>query len=415
MLAGMPYEALYVEHEPAARRLALTLVPPHAAEDVVSEAFTRVLDTAARNGPPEAFGPYLLRAVRNTALRYNAQGRRLVPVPAPEPAPAAGPERIVSDREDARLAAAAFRQLPERWRQVLWATAVEEITIAALANRWGMTANSVSQLASRAREGLRQAYLTEHLGAAQGRACREVAPFMGAAVRGRAGRRHQQQLAAHLRGCERCGQAYAGLGALNNHLGALLVPAAAGAGAALTRVLPAARAVTRGFHLHAPLWTLGAVASVAGVVTLQLATPAPHGAVPAAAVPAPSAAVQASGGASVSPVAAVPLSSGGAGFPAPVAAGSIVPQALSTVTQAVGQVAGTAGRTVTQAGQTAGAVVSQAGQTAGQAVSGVTSAAASTAAGTGQQAGGAVQQVSGTAGQLVQSVSGAAGGLLGGL
>lgn len=413
MLAGMPYEALYVEHEPAARRLALTLVPPHAAEDVVAEAFTRVLDTAVRNGPPEAFGPYLLRAVRNTALRYQSQGRRLVPVPAPEPAPAAGPDAIVSDREDARLAAAAFRQLPERWRQVLWATAVEEVTIAALANRWNMTANGVSQLASRAREGLRQGYLTEHLGAVQERACREVAPFMGAAVRGRAGRRHQQQLAAHLRGCERCGQAYAGLGALNNHLGELLVPAAvAGAGAALTRVLPAARAVTRGFHLHAPLLTLGAVASVAGVITLQLATPAhPHAAVPAAAVPAPSATAQASGGASVSPVAAVPLGSGGAGLSAPVAAGSIVPQVVGAATQAVSQVASAAGRTVTQAGQVAGTLAAGTGQAAGQAVTGVTSAAAST----GQAAGGAVSAVAGTAGQLVQSVSGTAGGLAGGL
>jgi RNA polymerase sigma factor (sigma-70 family) len=409
----MPYEALYVEHEPAARRLALTLVPPHAAEDVVAEAFTRVLDASARLGPPAAFGPYLLRAVRNTALRYHDQGRRLVPVPDPEPAPAAGPEALVSDREDARLAAAAFRRLPERWRQVLWATAVEEVTIAALANRWGMTANGVSQLASRAREGLRQAYLTEHLGAAQGRACREVAPYMGAAVRGKAGRRRQQQLAAHLRGCERCGQAYAGLGALNNHLGELLVPAAAGAGAALTRALPAARAVTRGFHLHAPLLTLGAVASAAGAATFTLAVPH-HGqaAVPAAAVPAPSAsaAAQASGGAGTGPVTAVPLSSGGAGQPAaPVsgAAGSIV----APVTRAVGQAASAAGRAVAQAGQAAGTLAAGTGRAAGQAVTGVTSAAA----GTGQAAGGAVSGTAGTAGSLVQSVAGTAGSVLGGL
>jgi RNA polymerase sigma factor (sigma-70 family) len=415
MLAGMPYEALYVEHEPAARRLALTLVPPHAAEDVVSEAFTRVLDTAVRNGPPEAFGPYLLRAVRNTALRYRDQGRRLVPVPDPEPAPAAGPDAIVSDREDARLAAAAFRRLPERWRQVLWATAVEEITIAALANRWGMTANGVSQLASRAREGLRQGYLTEHLGAAQGRACREVAPYMGAAVRGRAGRRRQQQLAAHLRGCERCGQAYAGLGALNARLGELLVPAAAGAGAALTRVLPAARAVTRGFHLHAGLLTAGVAASVAGAATFTLAVPHHGQAVIPAAAPAPSATVQASAGAGTGPVTAVPLSSGGTGLPAPGAAGSVVSQAAGTVTRGAGQVASAAGRTVTQAGQAAGTLAASTGQAAGQAVTGVTSQAASTAAGTGQAAGGAVSGVAGTAGNLVQSVTGTAGSVLGGL
>jgi Sigma-70 region 2 len=43
------YAELYVEHVPAARRLALSMVPPDAADDVVAEAFARVL-TAIRTG-----------------------------------------------------------------------------------------------------------------------------------------------------------------------------------------------------------------------------------------------------------------------------------------------------------------------------------------------------------------------------
>jgi RNA polymerase sigma factor (sigma-70 family) len=227
--ADTPYEALYVEHQPAARRLALSLVPPHAADEVVAEAFTRVLDTAGRNGPPAAFRPYLMAAVRNTARTYHERGRRLVPVPVPELPPVTGPLRALVEREDARLAGQAFAVLPERWRQVLWATAVEEVTVAALANRLGMTANSVSQLASRAREGLRQAYLTAHLGSDMAPQCRAVAKYMGASVRGRATRRHQAELMAHLATCPRCTQAHAGLAALNSHLGGLIGPGAAGA------------------------------------------------------------------------------------------------------------------------------------------------------------------------------------------
>lgn len=266
--ADMPYDALYTEHRPAARRLALSLVPEHAAEDVVSEAFTKVLAASGRHGPPQQFGPYLLAAVRNTAMSYHTRGRRLVPVADIEPAPAASAESVVSDHEDARLAGEAFRALPPRWRQVLWATAVEEVSAQELAQRWEMAPNAVSQLASRAREGLRQAYLNEHVRGNLAPGCRAVAPYMGAAVRGKAGRRHQEQLAGHLRGCEPCGQAYAGLRAMNNHLGELLVPAAV-SGSALAKVLIAGhRGIRAGLRAHWPVAAGAAAASLAVLVPL---------------------------------------------------------------------------------------------------------------------------------------------------
>jgi DNA-directed RNA polymerase specialized sigma24 family protein len=42
-----PYEELYVEHAPVARRLALSLVP---ADDIVAEAFARVLAAIRAGG-----------------------------------------------------------------------------------------------------------------------------------------------------------------------------------------------------------------------------------------------------------------------------------------------------------------------------------------------------------------------------
>ena len=277
-LAGLPYDQLYAEHAQAARRLALTLVPPHVADDVVAEAFTRVLDASRRNGLPRQFRPYLMRTVRNTAATYHERGRHLTLVPDPEPEPAEGPEAAVMAREDARLAVAAFRRLPVRWQSVLWATAVEERSVTDLAASWGMAPNTVSQLASRAREGLRQGYLSAHLGTNLSPACREVAPYMGAAVRGHAGRRHVTQLARHLRDCDSCAQAYDGLRGLNTRLGELLVPAAA-AGPLLAHALPATRAGVRaGVRQHLPALIVSGLAAVGAAVAVPFVVPGSPGA-----------------------------------------------------------------------------------------------------------------------------------------
>src|ERR1700691_4819644 len=65
---GKTYEELYVEHAPAARRLALSMVPHGMADDIVAEAFARVLAVIrAGGGPSHAFQGYLLTAVRNQA------------------------------------------------------------------------------------------------------------------------------------------------------------------------------------------------------------------------------------------------------------------------------------------------------------------------------------------------------------
>ena len=58
---GRSYGELYVEYAPAARGLALSMVPPDVADDIVAEAFARVLAAIrAGGGPDHAFRPYLL-------------------------------------------------------------------------------------------------------------------------------------------------------------------------------------------------------------------------------------------------------------------------------------------------------------------------------------------------------------------
>jgi DNA-directed RNA polymerase specialized sigma24 family protein len=49
---GRSYGDLYVEYAPAARGLALSMVPPDVADDIVAEAFARVLAAIRAGGGP---------------------------------------------------------------------------------------------------------------------------------------------------------------------------------------------------------------------------------------------------------------------------------------------------------------------------------------------------------------------------
>jgi len=278
-LPGAPYEALYAEHQPAARRLARTLVPADAADDIVSEAFTKVLAVISRNGARASFRPYLMAAVRNEAASFHARRRRLVLGLIPEPDPAPGPERELVRAEEVRLALRAYQQLLPRWRWVLWETAVNERSVSELAAQTGMAPGTVSQLASRAREGLRQRYLRLHAGTAADPACQAVAPYMGAAVRGHAGQRNQAKLREHLAGCERCRAVADELTRINTRLGEVLVPVA-GAGAALARVMPAIRRTARIKVRHLPRASTAVLVTAAGLGTLVYLWPASPGSAP---------------------------------------------------------------------------------------------------------------------------------------
>jgi RNA polymerase sigma-70 factor (sigma-E family) len=64
-------DALYVEHAPAALRLALLLTGDRAlAEDLVQDAFVRVAARRSHLRDPDAFGAYLRRAVANGAKSH---------------------------------------------------------------------------------------------------------------------------------------------------------------------------------------------------------------------------------------------------------------------------------------------------------------------------------------------------------
>lgn len=156
------YAQLYERHVNAAYSMARQVAKsPGEADDLVSEAFVRVLDTMrAGNGPNTAFRAYLLTSLRNTAYDRSRRERKIqlsedvdeigvaeLSLPFSDPA-LAGLERS--------MVATAFSRLPERWQAVLWHVEIEGEAPGQVASVFGLTANGVSALAYRAREGLRQ-------------------------------------------------------------------------------------------------------------------------------------------------------------------------------------------------------------------------------------------------------------------
>src|ERR1700742_4173212 len=181
------YGSLYERHVGAAYNLARPLTRSGAeADDLVAEAFAKVLDTLrAGRGPDSSFRAYLLTALRHTAYDKTRRDRKI---------------ELSDDVETAggALAAQAFARLRERWQAVLWHTEIEGQAPAEVAPILGLTANGVSALAYRAREGLRQAYLQVHLAETTEARCRATAERLGAWTRSGLAKREKAQVEAHL-------------------------------------------------------------------------------------------------------------------------------------------------------------------------------------------------------------------------
>ncbi|WHM40543.1 sigma-70 family RNA polymerase sigma factor [Streptomyces sp. BPTC-684] len=226
---------LYRRHQPAVLAYARTCCrDPHTAEDLASEAFTRALQAVRSGGGPElAWRAYLLTIVRRTAAGWADTARRTELAPdfttwlagVSSGSESESSEERVLRLEDNSLVLRGFRTLPERWRAVLWHTVIEDEPAAEVAARLGMTASGVASLAARAREGLREAYLSAHADSSTAsEECRRHTALLGAVVR-RSGRRTSRALDRHLTHCARCRRALVHLTDINERLNTTL-PAA---------------------------------------------------------------------------------------------------------------------------------------------------------------------------------------------
>ncbi|HET9420326.1 MAG TPA: sigma-70 family RNA polymerase sigma factor [Nocardioides sp.] len=230
----MAYGELFTRHVESARRLARQLTSATDVEDLVSEAFAKVLTIVRRGGGPDlAFRAYLLTAVRSLHIDSVRGAVKLRPVDDFAPFDDGVPFRDTAvEGFENKAAARAFATLPERWQLVLWHTEVEGQKPAEVAKLLGMSANSVSALAYRAREGLRQAFLNMHAQDAEDDACAWTQDNLGAYIRNAASKRDSIKVRAHVDECRRCMGIYLELSEVNTNLSGILGPIVLGSAAA---------------------------------------------------------------------------------------------------------------------------------------------------------------------------------------
>jgi RNA polymerase sigma factor (sigma-70 family) len=277
------YGELFARHVDAARRLARQLAGPGDADDLVSDAFTKVLTVLQRGGGPDlAFRAYLLTAVRRLHVDRIRAGVRLRPVDDLTPFDPGLPFHDTAvEGFDNAAAARAFASLPERWQMVLWHTEVEQQKPADIAPLLGMSANSVSALAYRAREGLRQAFLSQHATDPDDVDCAWTRDHLGAYVRGGLSRRDATRVDDHLAACRACAAVYLELTEVNSGLAGLLAPLLLGsAGASYLTSTGAGSSVVSTTFTAAKTWVAShaSLTAVGGMVVTATAVLSIYGA-----------------------------------------------------------------------------------------------------------------------------------------
>ena len=244
------FEELYRRHASAAWRVAQAVTGNgHDAADAVAEAFARVFQ-AVKNGrltDPAAFRGYLMAATRNASLDTLRRAGKTRPTADDDLEGidlTTGPHDAITGAGDAAMIAEAFRNLPERWRSVLWLTEVEGVATKDVAEQLGISANGAAQLAVRARAGLRERFLQAHLKSTADPDCRFTVDRLGAYVGGGLAPRDLAKVDQHLAGCDPCRAKKEELEDLGSSLRRIVLPlpvALAGiAGARVTTALTSA-------------------------------------------------------------------------------------------------------------------------------------------------------------------------------
>jgi RNA polymerase sigma factor (sigma-70 family) len=224
------YSALFVRHHPVALAVARSVARPEHAEDVAAEAFARVLSLLREGrGPGLAFRPYLLATVRNVNLNVIRSTKR---------------ETLVGDHSEIENLDAlddgvdawlennaisrAYKRLPRRWQTVLWLTAVEKRSNEEIAQQLGIKPNAVAAVAFRAREGLRESYLADHLQQVADPECQRVVDLLPAYLRGNITARRRRMVEEHVAECVTCAPLVAELQTASQNFAALIAPLVVG-------------------------------------------------------------------------------------------------------------------------------------------------------------------------------------------
>lgn len=229
---------LWTRHYRSGMTVARSVTSRVEPEDLVQESYARIFQAIRKGGGPNgAFRAYLFTSIRNTAASWGRTPRETTLDELDTVVDPTTTTQAADDALDRSLTAQAFRSLPSRWQEVLWYTEIEGMKPAAVGALVGMSAGAVSQLAFRAREGLREAWIQAHLRAVEdGSECQWLIESLGSYARGNLSVRDRKRVAAHLDECTRCMIVAAEANDVSSRLALVLLPlvlGVSGAGAYL--------------------------------------------------------------------------------------------------------------------------------------------------------------------------------------
>ncbi|QIK63255.1 sigma-70 family RNA polymerase sigma factor [Leucobacter viscericola] len=206
------------------------------ADDLVLEAFTRILETIRRGkGPTVSMGHYLASTIRNIAITNGANDRAETPSDPHELAERYEREQFEDSGSTAGWLAEAFNTLSARSQRVLWFRAIENLPSQQVAKEIGVSTSSASRIYQEAASELREHFVDVSVNASPDPACREFAPLlreMAEQKRRVRGKDLNQKLQDHLNSCPYCSIVATRLGASDRVLLSLIFLAGLGALAA---------------------------------------------------------------------------------------------------------------------------------------------------------------------------------------
>ena len=129
---------LYVRYARMVHAILLARVPPAEAEDLVQDVFMTALRQLRGLRTEAAFRGWLGAIARNRAIDYFREARRSEPLDERR-----GHERSTGADAEAFAALDAIRRLPEAYRETMMMRLVEGMTGPEIAQRTGLTPDSV--------------------------------------------------------------------------------------------------------------------------------------------------------------------------------------------------------------------------------------------------------------------------------
>lgn len=143
---------LYTRYSRMVHAIVLSRVPPGEADDLVQDVFMAALRQLHALRDERAFGGWLATIARNRANGWHRGAVEVAELPEEIPA-----RSTQEEEEDARRALAAVRALPEAYRETLMMRLVEGMNGPEIAQRMGLTPDSVRVNLHRGMKLLREA------------------------------------------------------------------------------------------------------------------------------------------------------------------------------------------------------------------------------------------------------------------